>query len=259
MSPARAPDTTSCFHLLLPPPPSTERLEAPRSSAGPSRSLPRAHPPPLFSLSHAPESDRRRRSLPSCPEPPPQPSAMPKGSASTPSSSPSTHSMPDAPERSPRRRIQPREADFTMATPSSLSLPRARFDAPCTLRELLPPTPLLCASFSCRSRCSTRDRCAPPPGFSPPWPQPPQLEPELTIVLSTIFRSCRHPQRLLPCPVAPPRECPSCCCRQTSSPSTFTATPVWGSTIGCVDCKLKFLRVEHPGICYGRWITVCYH
>ena len=66
---------------------------------GPSRSLPRAHPPTLFSLSHAAtEHTRRRRSMPPWPQPLCRPADALRGAAATYSPSSPSYTSQDGPK-----------------------------------------------------------------------------------------------------------------------------------------------------------------
>ena len=83
----------------------------PRSPPGPSHSLsnalPLAHPLPWTSPSHPPEQVRRRCSPPPRPPPPPCLSDMPRSSATSSPTSPTSSPTSPAP---PRRCLQPRTA-----------------------------------------------------------------------------------------------------------------------------------------------------
>ena len=158
MSTRVRPNSTSCFHLLLPlcslPRPPGDATHLPgATSTSPSV------PIPLCSLSlPRPNGARRRRPALARPQPSRSLSDTPPSSAVPPSSSPSAHMAGRAPTRRPRPVLNHRPPRISIVDSSPSELPRTRRGHHCTPRELLIILPLSVLSLACRSRRASLTR-----------------------------------------------------------------------------------------------------
>ena len=155
-------DTAHAPELTTPPPCSSaspgHRFDAANASPVSPRSIRHLTPPPNAlpsSVLSATERVRRRRRASSWPQPLPRLVVSPRGSASTPSSSPPTHAPPDALHRRRRRlpHLRPPRI-FAVDSPPS-SLPRARFYGPCNRCEATTLFPLTPCSIASPNRLTT--------------------------------------------------------------------------------------------------------
>ena len=136
---ASAPEaSTSSLPACLAPPRCTRRRHA---APGPL-SLSPVPLPSLLSLPLAPERAHRRRSLLPWPQPLPRLAVAPRGSASTPSSSPPSHEVPDALQRRHHRRFRRRPPKIAAVDSPPPTPPRAHFDCRCNRGELRHRFPL---------------------------------------------------------------------------------------------------------------------
>ena len=179
----RAPATSSLPACLAPPRRPGDATRPPR----PSLTLPclslRPYPP-LLPLPPATE----RSSSPPTPLPRPQPSRSltdaPGSSAPTPSSSPPIHGPPEALQRRPQARPQPSAAGELSRIRELQPLPGLAVASTrsAVSYSSIPPPPR--ARSRTLAALFTGADCSSPPAMAWPWPQPPQLAPEPTGVLT---------------------------------------------------------------------------
>ena len=158
MASADAAPATSCFpgHLLLPRPLLDDATE--RHAAPGSLSLSPDPFPLLCSLPLTSERAHRRRSLLPWPQPLPHLAVAPRGSASTPSSSPPSHEVPDALQRRHHRRFRRRPPKIAAVDSPPPPPPRDHRAAHRPRCELLFHSPSSPRSFPHSSRPSHRSR-----------------------------------------------------------------------------------------------------
>ena len=179
MARAREASATSCFLLDA-----RRRHAPPCLSSSLSRVLilsPEHSPPPLFS---SPERSRRHRREPPWLPATPRLTDAPGSSAPTPSSSPPIHGPPEALQRRPQARPQPSAAGELSRIRELQPLPGLAVASTrsAVSYSSIPPPPR--ARSRTLAALFTGADCSSPPAMAWPWPQPPQLAPEPTSVLT---------------------------------------------------------------------------
>ena len=126
---------------------------------------------PQPALCLAPPRTRERRSAPpqnTAPTAVPLPVAVTLSSAQAPRTPTPNHSSPDDPKTTLRFFFPVHGRRMQLPDSPSSTRPRARFDAPCNLREPLCRTPLSSCSSGLSSRHFLQLKTSPPPAMVPP-------------------------------------------------------------------------------------------
>ena len=188
-----------------------------------SLTLSRTLPLPLLPLPPATERSRRHRRAPSRPPPPPSLADALKGSASTPSSSPPIHGPPEALPRRPQARPQPSAAGelSRIRELQPLSGLAVASTGSAVSSSSIPPPPR--ARSRTLAALFTGADCSSPPAMAWPWPQPPQLAPEPTVVLTATSGGRSALPFPLLCTVAPFPPTPEVRQPLSSTPARITA------------------------------------